>query len=92
MGESIDRTLGEDRIVKERNPLVDGAVAGDDGGGATVALEDHLIQIAGLLCVQTAQSKVVDDQNVGSQQTSEHLLGGVIGAGLVEALQEVIGA
>lgn len=56
-----------------------------------MALEDDLIQIAGLLCVEPAQSEVVDDQNVGSQKTSEHLLGGMIGPGLVEALQEMIG-
>jgi hypothetical protein len=36
VGEAIEGTLGEDGIVEESDPLVDGAVAGDDGGGAPV--------------------------------------------------------
>jgi hypothetical protein len=92
VGEAINRTLGEDGIVEERDPLVDGAVAGDDGGGAAVAFEDDLVEIAGLLGVEAAQAEVVDDEDVGGKEATQDLLGRMIGAGLVEALEEVIGA
>lgn len=55
-------------------------------------LEDHLVEIAGLLAVEAAQAEIVDDQDVGSQQSAQDFVGGVVGARLVEALQEVIGA
>ena len=42
----IDRALGKDGIVEQRNPLVDGAVTGDDGGSAAVAFEDDFVEIA----------------------------------------------
>jgi hypothetical protein len=54
--------------------------------------EDDLVEIAGLLGVETAQAEVVDDEDVGGEQATQHFLGGVIGAGLMEALEEVIGA
>lgn len=67
MGEAIDGALSEDGIVEERDPLVDRAVAGDDGGGAAVAFEDDLVEVARLLGVESAQAEVVDDQDVGGE-------------------------
>ena len=57
-----------------------------------MALEDDLVEIAGLLGIEAAQSEVVDDEDVGGEQAAQDFLGRVIGAGLVQALQEVIGA
>ena len=88
---SIDRTLSKDRIVKQRNPLVDGAVAGEDGGRASVSFEDDFVEIAGLLGIETTQAEVVDDEDVGGEQATQDFLGGVIGARLMKSLQEMIG-
>lgn len=57
-----------------------------------MSLEDDLVEVAGLLGVEAAQGEVVDDEDVGREQTAEDLLGGVIGTRLVEFAQEVIGA
>lgn len=92
MREPVDGALGENGVVEERDPLVDGAVTGDDGGGAAVALEDDLVEVAGLLGIEAPQAEVVDDQDVGGEQAAQDLLGRVIGAGLKEALEEVVGA
>jgi hypothetical protein len=83
---------GEDRIVEERDPLVDRPVRGDDGRGAAVPFEDDLVEVARLLGVEPAESEVIDDQDVGREQAAEDLVGGVIGARLVERLQEMVGA
>ncbi len=62
MSESIDGALGEDRVVEQGDPLVDGAIAGEDGGGAAVSFEDDLVEIARLLGIEPAQTEVVDDE------------------------------
>jgi hypothetical protein len=92
VSESIEGALGEDGIVEESDPLVDGAVAGDDGGGAPVAFEDHLVEVTRLLGAEAPQAEVVEDEEIGGEETAEDLLGGVVGAGLVKGLEEVVGA
>jgi hypothetical protein len=90
--EAIEGALGEDGIVEQSDPLVDGAVAGNDGGGTPVAFEDHLVEVAGLLCGQAPKPEVIEDEEVGGQEATEDLLGGVVGAGLVKRVEQVVGA
>jgi len=60
MGEAVEGTLGQDGIVEEGDPLLDGPVGGDDGGAPAVALDDDLVEVAGLLGVEAAQPKVIN--------------------------------
>ena len=62
MGEPIERTVGEDRIVEEGDPFVDGAITGDDRGGAPGALDEDIVEIARLLGGEFAQAEVVEDE------------------------------
>ena len=57
-----------------------------------MAFQNDLVEIARLLGVEAAQAEVIEDEDVGRQQTTEDLFGGMIGAGLMETLQEMIGA
>jgi len=92
VGEPIERTLGQDRIVEERDPLLDGPIAGNDRRGPSVALEDHLVEVVGLLGREPAQAEVVEHQQVGGEQPSQCLLGRVVRARLVEHLEHPVGA
>jgi len=92
VSEPVERALGEDRVVEQGDPLLDGAVAGDDGRGAAVALEDHLVEVARLLRAQAAQAEVVEDEQIGGEQPAEDLLGRVVGARLVQGLEHAVGA
>ena len=92
MGESVEGALGEDRVVEERDPLVDGAVAGDDGRGAPVPLEDDLVEVARLAGIEATQAEVVEDEDVGGQEPAQHLLAAVVGPRLVQSLEHVVGA
>lgn len=92
MSEAIERALRQDRIVEERDPLVDGAVAGDDRRGAPVALEDDVVEVARLTGVETAEAEVIDGEDVGREQPPHRLLARVVGPGLVEGLEQVVGA
>ena len=92
MRKAIERALRQDRIVEERDPLLDGPVAGDDGRCSAVALEDHLVEIARLLGRESPQAEVVEEQQIRGEQSSDGLLGGVVGARLVEPLEHAIGS
>jgi hypothetical protein len=70
-GEAVECAPGEDGIIEEGDPLVDGAVGGDDGGGSTVALDDDLAEVAGLPGVEPAESEVVDDEQVGIEEAPD---------------------
>lgn len=64
VSESIERTLREDGVVKEGDPLFDIAVACDDGTGAPMSFDDDLIEVAGLSGVESPEPEVVDDENI----------------------------
>ncbi len=84
VGEAVDGALSEDGIVEEWDPLVDGSVGRQASlTPGAMSLEDDLVEVAGLLGVEAAQGEVIDDEDVGREQTAEDLLGGVIGARLV---------
>ena len=49
VGEAIKGALGQDGIIEEWYPFLDRSVGGNDGGGAAVAFDDDLVEVAGLL-------------------------------------------
>jgi hypothetical protein len=55
-----------------------------------VVLEDHFIEVAGLLEIEAPQTKVIEDQDIGGKHSPERPLGGVVGPGLVEPLKHPI--
>ncbi len=63
--EAVDRTLREDRIVGERDPLIDGPIRGEDRGRTAVPFEDDFVEVMGLRGVEPAESEVVNDQDLG---------------------------
>ena len=83
MGEAVEGTLGEDGIVEKGDPFLDGPVGGNDGGASAMTLDDDLVEVAGLLGIEAAQSKIVDDEEIRGEETPEHFLGGVISPGLI---------
>ena len=60
MREAIEGAVGEDGVVEERDPLVHGAIARDDGGGGPVPLDEDVVEIAGLLRGELPQAEVVE--------------------------------
>ncbi len=54
--------------------------------------EDHLVEVIRLLGGQPPEGEVVDDEQIGRQQTPQQLFGRVIGPRLVELLEHPVGA
>ena len=53
--------------------------------------QNEFVEVARLLCVETAQPEIVDDQDVWGEQSPSDLLGRVVGTRLVEKPEEFIG-
>jgi hypothetical protein len=90
VGEAVEGTLGQDGIIEEGDPLLDGPVGSDDGGASAMALNDDFVEVAGLLGVEAPKSKIINDEEVRGEEAPEHFLGGVIGPGLVDEFEERI--
>jgi hypothetical protein len=89
MGEPIEGAVGEDGIVKEGDPFIDGAIACDDGGGVAVALDEDIVEVARLLRGELAEAEVVEDEQIRCEPRAQLALEGVIRAGLAEGEQEL---
>jgi hypothetical protein len=61
VGETVQGTIGEDRVVEERDRFLDGAVARDDGGGVAVPLDENAVEVAGLLGGELPKAENVGD-------------------------------
>src|SRR5580698_6755128 len=61
-GEAVDGGLGEEGVGHHGQPFLGGAVGGDHGGGALVALDAELVEVGGLGGVQGLEREVVQDE------------------------------
>ena len=92
VSEAVQGALSQDRILEQGDPLVERPVAGKDRRAASMALENDLVEIPGLLGGEAAQAEVIDDQQRRREQAAQHGLAGVVGARLVELSPHLVGA
>jgi hypothetical protein len=57
---AIEGALGEDGVIEEGDPFVDGPDGGHDGGGPAVALDDDVVEVTGLLGVAGSRFLPID--------------------------------
>ena len=74
VGEAVDGTLRQDRIVKERDPLIDGAIRGEDGGRAPVPFEDDFVEVVRLGGVEAPQTEVVKMMRISGARSRRKTL------------------
>ena len=63
VGQPVQRAVAEDGVSEETEPLIHGAVAGDDKAGSPVPVEDELVQIGGLRRGEPVQPEVIEDES-----------------------------
>ena len=68
MGETIEGAVGEDGVVKEGDPLLNGAVAGDGRGRPTMPFDEDIVEVTGLLGGELSEAEVVHDEEVQASQ------------------------
>jgi hypothetical protein len=60
--------VGEGGVADDLVPGLDGELAGDEGGGALVAVLDDLEEVAAFLVLERREAPVVDDEQLGAGQ------------------------
>jgi hypothetical protein len=90
--ESVDGGLGEERVGHETEPFDRFTVARDDGRCFAVAFDDELVDIGGVDGVHRLEGKVVDDEQIDSQQFADLGVVAVVEAGDAEAFEEPVTA
>ena len=91
VGEPVEGAVAEDGIVEEAEPLLDGAVGGDDEAGDPMPIEDEVVEVGGLLCSEPMQPEVVQDEQIGREEGPEGAVDRVVHSGLCHGLAEVVG-
>jgi len=74
----IERRVGDDRIIKEIDPLGNVSVAGDYGRCPFVAFTDNFLEVVRLLLGEPLQPEVIDDQRSWCDQFYQLLLQRVV--------------
>src|SRR5712671_1667240 len=69
--EAVEDGIGDGRVDNHLVPVIDGELAGHDGGTAAVAVIDDFEQIAALLRGQRRQPPVVEDQKLDTGEALE---------------------
>ena len=78
VGQAVQRAVAQNGVLEESQPLVHGAVAGDDEAGCPVPVEDQLVEVGRLLGGEPVQAQVVQNQQVRGQEGAEAALQGVV--------------
>ena len=68
--EAVEDGVGEGRIADDLVPVLDRHLAGDDGGGAPVAVVDDLEQVAALLAGERREAPIVEDEQLDAGDAS----------------------
>jgi len=79
--QAIADGVGERGVADHFVPRFDWQLTGDEGGGALVAVLDHLEKIAALGVLERSQSPAVDDQKMSAGEPGEELAVGPVAAG-----------
>src|SRR4029450_3565269 len=91
VGEAIEGAVGEDRVVEEGDPLLDGAVARDGRGRPTMAFDEDVVEVAGLLGRELPKPEIVHDEEIPGEPAAELPLEGVVGARGMKGVQKLGG-
>ena len=71
VNEAVEDCIGVGWIADHRVPVLDGELAGDDGGTTPVAVLENLEQIVAGLGVERLQSPVVEDEELDAAERAD---------------------
>jgi len=78
MDEPIEDRIAKRGVADELVPVVDGHLAGDEGGPPRAPIFDHFEQIAALAIAERGQAPIIEDQEVGLRELLEEAPVGAI--------------
>ena len=71
MHEPIEDGIAEGGVADNVMPVIDGELAGDEGGAPTVAVLEHLEEISAFGLVEGLEPEVIDEQSSGFLEAVE---------------------
>ncbi len=71
MNEAIEDCVGVGWIADHRVPVLDGELAGDDGGAAAVAFLENLQEVVSGLGVERLESPIVEDEELDAAERAD---------------------
>lgn len=86
--EPVEDGVGQRGVAHVVVPELEGKLAGDDGGGAAVAVLEDLQEIPTIAVAHGGKSQVIDEQDVDLGDPGKELAVAAVGAGQGELLEE----
>jgi hypothetical protein len=71
MDQAIEDRIGVGGVADQRVPLIDGKLAGDDGGAAAVAVLEDLQEVVTSRGVERFQAPVVEDEEINAAKRTQ---------------------
>src|SRR5215469_1169704 len=90
VAEAVQSALPEHGFIKDRHPLFHAAVGGDDSGTAGVPFDQQIIEVGSGLAGKLLQSKIIHNEQIGTEKAAQLAVEGVIGAGAGQVFQEAV--
>ena len=88
MNETIQDGVAEGWVADNVVPMFDGDLAGDDGGGATVAIIEDLQKVAPFGRIKNRKAPVIEDQQVGLGVAAHQLGEAAVAMGQAQLFQQ----
>lgn len=71
MDEAVEDGVGVGWIADHRVPVLDGELAGDDGGAPPVAFLEDLQEVVSGLCVERLEAPIVEDEELDAAEGAD---------------------
>ena len=81
VNDAVEYRVGDGRIADQVVPAVDRDLAGDDGGGAAVALLEDFEEVAALLRAKRLETPVVEDEELDAAERAHQARIATVAAG-----------
>jgi hypothetical protein len=86
--EAVEDGIGKSGVADDGMPVVEGELAGDEGGPPSVAILEKFEHIVALGIGERGEAEVVEDKELGLGETVQELGVGAVGPGEGEFAEE----
>lgn len=91
MKKTIQAGARQERVPKKVGPLSRGAITGEQDAALLIALSDDVVEVLWRGWSQRFETKIVNDQQIGTQVGGQATVKGIIRAPAVEMLKHLVG-
>src|SRR6202171_4943175 len=85
MNQAVEDGVGVGGIADQRVPLIDGELAGDDGGAVAVAILEDLQEVVASCGIERLEAPVVEDEKIDAAERAQQTRMAAVAAGPTRA-------